>query len=93
MWNGDGRGEFGRRPVFPPGEAKEDWAILRALSDVLGVRLPYDSRVALVAALETDVTNFATLNTAPVHADTAASTWGGIGESGVLDSAPVTAAI
>ena len=30
------------RATFPPGEAKEDWAILRALSDVLGKTLPYD---------------------------------------------------
>ena len=31
------------RAAFPPGEAREDWAILRALSDVLGHKLPYDS--------------------------------------------------
>ena len=31
------------RASFPPGDAREDWAILRALSDVLGKRLPYDS--------------------------------------------------
>jgi NADH-quinone oxidoreductase subunit G len=29
--------------VFPPGEAKEDWKILRALSEVLGHKLPLDS--------------------------------------------------
>ena len=91
--NFEGRVQRGRRAAFPPGDAKEDWAILRALSDVLGVRLPYDNRAVLVAAIEKDATHFATLNTAPVHADTAAATWGGIGESGVLDSAPVTAAI
>jgi NADH-quinone oxidoreductase subunit G len=39
------------------------------------------------------VTHFATLNDAPVHADTAAATWGGIGESGALDPAPLTATI
>jgi NADH-quinone oxidoreductase subunit G len=33
--------------VFPPGDAREDWAILRALSDVLGHRLPYDSLAEL----------------------------------------------
>ena len=31
------------RAAFPPGEAREDWAILRALSDALGVRLPFDT--------------------------------------------------
>ena len=51
--NFEGRVQRGRRAAFPPGEAKEDWAILRALSDVLGVKLPYDDRAALLAALET----------------------------------------
>jgi NADH dehydrogenase/NADH:ubiquinone oxidoreductase subunit G len=32
-----------RRAVGAPGDAREDWKILRALSDVLGVRLPYDT--------------------------------------------------
>ena len=83
----------GRRATFPPGEAKEDWAILRALSDVLGVRLPYDDRAALVAAIEKDLTHFATLHVAPVHTDTSAATWEAVGDSGVLDSAPVIYAI
>jgi NADH-quinone oxidoreductase subunit G len=88
--NFEGRVQRGRRAAFPPGEAKEDWAILRALSDVLGVKLPYDDRAALLAAIEKDVTHFATLNSAPVHADTSAATWGAVGDSGVLDGAPVT---
>src|SRR5262249_24777377 len=36
---------------FPPGDAREDWAILRALSDTLGHKLPYDSLGALRQAL------------------------------------------
>jgi NADH-quinone oxidoreductase subunit G len=91
--NFEGRVQRGRRATFPPGEAKEDWAILRALSDVLGVKLPYDNRAQLVTAIEKDVTHFATLNAAPVHADTSGATWGNIGESGALDSMPVTATI
>jgi NADH-quinone oxidoreductase subunit G len=87
--NFEGRVQRGRRAAFPPGEAKEDWAIIRARSDVLGARLPYDSRAALVAAIEKDATHFATLNEAPVHADTSSATWSGIGESGALDNAPV----
>ena len=39
------------RAGFAPGEAKEDWAILRALSDVLGKRLPFDSLAQLRAKL------------------------------------------
>ena len=49
--NTEGRPQFGDRAVFPPGEAREDWAILRALSDALGARLPYDSLQPLRAAL------------------------------------------
>jgi NADH-quinone oxidoreductase subunit G len=41
--NTEGRAQLGHRAVFPPGEAREDWAILRALSGALGKPLPYDS--------------------------------------------------
>src|SRR5262249_25938059 len=41
--NPEGRVQFGRRAVFPPGEAREDWAILRALSGALGRPLPFDA--------------------------------------------------
>jgi NADH-quinone oxidoreductase subunit G len=49
--NTEGRPQFAERAVFPPGEAREDWAILRALSDAIGARLPFDSLGALRAAL------------------------------------------
>jgi NADH-quinone oxidoreductase subunit G len=49
--NTEGRVQMARRAAFPPGEAREDWAILRALSDVLGHKLPFDSLVELRAAL------------------------------------------
>ena len=49
--NTEGRVQMAARAGFPPGDAREDWAILRALSDVLGRRLPYDSLAALRAAL------------------------------------------
>ena len=39
--------QLSERAGFPPGDAREDWAILRALSDVLGHKLPYDSLSAL----------------------------------------------
>ncbi len=45
--NTEGRVQMGNRAAFPPGDAREDWAILRALSDVLGHKLPYDSLSAL----------------------------------------------
>jgi NADH-quinone oxidoreductase subunit G len=49
--NTEGRVQMAARAGFPPGDAREDWAILRALSDVLGRKLPYDSLSALRAAL------------------------------------------
>jgi NADH-quinone oxidoreductase subunit G len=49
--NTEGRVQMATRASFPPGEAREDWAILRALSDLLGARLPYDSVSALRQAL------------------------------------------
>ena len=47
--NTEGRVQMANRAAFPPGEAREDWAIIRALSDVLGKKLPYDSLGALAA--------------------------------------------
>ena len=41
--NTDGRVQIARKAVSPPGLAREDWAILRALSEELGQALPYDS--------------------------------------------------
>src|SRR4029079_6266706 len=49
--NTEGRVQLANRAGFPPGDAREDWAILRALSDVLDHRLPYDSLSELRSAL------------------------------------------
>ena len=49
--NTEGRVQMATRASFPPGDAREDWAIFRALSDVLGKKLPYDSLAALRQAL------------------------------------------
>jgi NADH-quinone oxidoreductase subunit G len=49
--NTEGRVQMATRASFPPGDAREDWAILRALSEVLGKKLPYDSLAALRRAL------------------------------------------
>jgi NADH-quinone oxidoreductase subunit G len=52
--NTEGRPQLAMRAAFPPGDARENWAILRALSQRLGETLPFDSlaqlRHALVAA-------------------------------------------
>jgi NADH-quinone oxidoreductase subunit G len=49
--NTEGRPQFAERAAFPPGQAREDWAILRALSETLGAKLPFDSATQLRAAL------------------------------------------
>jgi NADH-quinone oxidoreductase subunit G len=49
--NTEGRVQMGARAAFPPGDAREDWAILRALSDTLGHKLGYDTLSALRRAL------------------------------------------
>ncbi|HXN87840.1 MAG TPA: molybdopterin-dependent oxidoreductase, partial [Methylocella sp.] len=49
--NTEGRVQLADRANFPPGDGREDWAILRALSDVLGQKLPFDSLRALRACL------------------------------------------
>lgn len=49
--NTEGRVQMGNRAGFAPGDAREDWAIIRALSDVLGKRLPFDSLSELRAKL------------------------------------------
>jgi NADH-quinone oxidoreductase subunit G len=41
--NTEGRVQRGEKAAFPPGEAREDWAILRAVSELVGKKLPFDS--------------------------------------------------
>jgi NADH-quinone oxidoreductase subunit G len=57
--NTEGRVQMANRAGFAPGDAKEDWAILRALSDALGKRLPFDSLNALRAKLYAEFPHFA----------------------------------
>ncbi len=63
--NSEGRVQMTRRAVSPKGDAKEGWSIFRALSDVLGKTLPYDSADALRAALRESNPVFAGLGYAP----------------------------
>ncbi|MBO9432688.1 NADH-quinone oxidoreductase subunit G [Ruegeria sp. R13_0] len=49
--NTEGRPQLAMRAGFAPGEAKENWAILRALSAELGATLPFDSLAQLRTAL------------------------------------------
>ncbi len=85
--NTEGRVQLARRAGFPPGEAREDWAILRALSERLGKTLPYDTldqvRARLVAVNKT----FAALDQQVVGA------WGNFGKVGAVSDAPFVSPI
>jgi len=45
--NTEGRSQLGRAAVPPPGASREDWKIIRALSEVVGTPLPYDDVLSL----------------------------------------------
>ncbi|MBI3676570.1 MAG: NADH-quinone oxidoreductase subunit G [Proteobacteria bacterium] len=92
--NFEGRMQRARRATFPPGEAKEDWAILRALSDVLGQRLPYDDLTSLRAAIVRQVPHFAQEGLAAAHKGADPAVWNAIGLSGQVDtSCPLASSI
>jgi NADH-quinone oxidoreductase subunit G len=80
--NTEGRVQMGERAVFPKGEAKEDWSILRALSEILGHKLPYDSLDQLRAKLFADHPTFGQIDFAPGSIPTVfdISALGGAGE-------------
>ena len=59
--NLEGRVQRGERAVFPPGDARDDWTILRALSAVMGKTLPFDTIEELRAAMGVDTPDLATL--------------------------------
>ena len=85
--NTEGRVQLAKRAVFPPGEAKEDWAILRALSADVGQTLPFDTLAQLRQALVSDYDTFtATDMVEPVA-------WGPFGTAGAVDAAPFRTAI
>ncbi len=85
--NTEGRPQRGFRAVFPPGDAKEDWAILRALSAHVDATLPFNDLRALRDAM---------YQATPVLADIdeqAAGAWGDFGVEGALDAAPFRSAV
>ena len=62
--NLEGRVQRGERAVFPPGDAREDWTIFRALSETLGHTLPFDTLADLRAAMAADTPALGTLGLA-----------------------------
>jgi len=79
--NTEGRVQRAKRAVFPLGEAREDWKIVRALSQVIGKTLPFDSIQQLRAKLAAAHPTFATLDALMP------ATWGSFGQEGSMDGA------
>ncbi|MBP7704866.1 MAG: NADH-quinone oxidoreductase subunit G [Caulobacter sp.] len=90
--NTEGRVQMGERAVFPKGEAREDWAILRALSDRLGHKLPYDSLDQLRAKLFADHPTFGRIDYAPGSAPTVFDL-SGLGSAGELGEGAFTSVV
>ena len=89
--NTEGRVQMASRATFPPGEAREEWAIFRALSDVLGVKLPYDSLAALRQALFAEHPHLARIGQVMPSGPADVRQLSMVG--GAIDKAPFAAAI
>lgn len=76
--NTEGRVQRAPAASFPPGDAREDWKILRALSEGVGARLPYDSIGQLRARMEALAPHFAALD------QVVDSAWGQFGTAGAI---------
>ncbi len=79
--NTEGRAQLGLRAVFPLGEAKEDWAVLRALSRALDKPLPYDNLAQLRRQLFEANPRFQRLDSVEPAA------WGPFGREGPVQAA------
>ncbi|NMM46034.1 NADH-quinone oxidoreductase subunit G [Rhodospirillaceae bacterium KN72] len=80
--NTEGRVQLARRAAFPPGEAKDDWAILRALSETLGKALPWIDFDGLRKAMREEYPHLARID------DAEAAEWGDFGTAGEMNAAP-----
>jgi NADH-quinone oxidoreductase subunit G len=80
--NTEGRVQMARRAVFPPGEAREDWKIIRALSGAMGRPLPFEDLRGLRRLMWEKHPILA-------HADIVTrAAWGAFGETGPVDAGP-----
>ena len=80
--NMEGRVQRTKRVVFPPGESRDDWAIVRALSDAVGAKLPYDTLAELRARIEAAFPGFARLDTV------GRERWSSFGNEGLMEMTP-----
>src|SRR6202000_2248315 len=89
--NTEGRGQMADRAGFPPGDAREDWAIIRALSDVLGKKLPFDSLSALRQTIFKAVPHLMRVD--QIEAGNVADLKALAGKGGKVEKAPFKSAI
>ena len=87
--NTEGRVQIANRASFPPGEAREDWAIIRALSDVLDRKLPWDSLAALRQAMSKAVPHLMRID--QIEAGSANDIKALAGKGGTLEKTPFKA--
>ena len=85
--NTEGRAQQTLRAVFPPGEAREDWTILRALSSEIGRPLPFDTLEQLRARMYAVAPQLAALNA--VTAADAGAVEALAGRAGVMRNDPL----
>jgi NADH-quinone oxidoreductase subunit G len=86
--NTEGRAQRTKLAVFPPGDAREDWTIIRALSDALGHTLPYDTQAGVRTCLTAKSPVFSAIDRI------VPAKWGAFGaEGGPIDPAPFKSGI
>ena len=81
--NIEGRVQTARQAVFPPGEARDDWKIIRALSEALGKKLPYDTLTQIRQRLVKENALFGSIDVAQP-----AAVWAPFGKDGKADKTP-----
>ncbi len=80
--NTEGRVQMAERVVFPKGEAKEDWAVIRALSERVGCKLPFDTLEQLRTKLMGDHPTFGRIDYLAPAASFDVATLGAKGDLG-----------
>ncbi len=80
--NTEGRVQHAFAAILPPGEAKEDWKIIRALSEHAGRTLPFNNLIELRAALVAQHPHFAQAG------EVSKAAWGNFGTPGAIAATP-----
>ena len=85
--NTEGRVQIAQRAIFAPGEAREDWSIFRALSEMLGFTLSFDTVAELRTSMIKEYPAFGNVDQKPTEK------WSDIGVSGKVSGDEFTLAV